>query len=51
MDNHMKGSEQPTSETNYKSPHTQFGQNDNWPKKIIKSIKLEKRTLHENRTK
>ena len=47
----MKGSEQPTSEKNYKSPHTQFGQNDNCPKKFIKSIKLEKRTVHDNRTK
>ena len=35
----MKGSEQPTFEKNYKSPHTQFGQNDNCPKKFIKSIK------------
>ena len=39
MDNHTKGSEQPTSEKKYKSPHRQFGQNDNCPKKFIKSIK------------
>ena len=35
----MKGSEQPTSEKKYKSPHRQFGQNDNCPKKIHKIYK------------
>ena len=39
MDNHTKGSEQPTSEKKYKSPHRQFGQNDNCPKKIHKIYK------------
>ena len=39
MDNRTKGSEQSTSEKNYKSPHTQSGRNDNCPKKIHKIYK------------